>query len=55
MGGYSRANVEADTESFRTDSNSYFGGAYGQYDFGRIKLAASLIGGYEDHEMPVWW
>jgi len=50
MGGYSRANVEADTESFRTDSNSYFGGAYGQYDFGRIKLAASLIGGYEDHD-----
>jgi outer membrane autotransporter protein len=50
MGGYSRANVEADSESFRTDSNSYFTGVYGQYDFGRIKLAASLIGGYEDHE-----
>jgi len=50
MGGFSRANVEADSESFRTDSNSYFTGIYGQYDFGRIKLSASLIGGYEDHD-----
>lgn len=32
MGGYSRANVEADSESFRTDSNTFFTGAYGQYD-----------------------
>ena len=48
MGGFSRANTEAVT--FRTDSNSYFTGIYGQYDFGRIKLAASLIGGYEDHD-----
>ncbi len=50
LGGFSRANVEADSESFRTDSNSYFTGIYGQYDFGRYKLAASLIGGYEDHD-----
>ena len=50
LGGFSRANVEADSESFRTDSNSYFTGAYGQYDFGQVKMAASLIGGYEDHE-----
>jgi len=50
MGGFSRANVEADSESFRTDSNSFFTGIYGQYDFGRYKLAASLICGYEDHD-----
>ena len=50
MGGFSRANVEADSESFRTDSNSYFTGIYGQYDFGRYKLSASMIGGYEDHD-----
>jgi outer membrane autotransporter protein len=50
MGGFLRANVETDSESFRIDSNTYFTGVYGQYDFGRIKLAASLISGYEDHE-----
>jgi hypothetical protein len=50
LGGFSRANVEADSESFRTDSNSYFTGIYGQYDYGRYKLAASLIGGYEVHD-----
>jgi len=50
LGGYSHAVTEADNKTFQTKSNSYFGGAYGQYDFGRIKLAASLIGGYEDHD-----
>ncbi len=50
MGGFSRANVEADSESFRTDSNSYFTGVYGQYDLGRMKMQGSLIGGYEDHD-----
>jgi len=50
LGGFSHANVEAASDSFKTDSNSYFGGSYGQYDFGRIKLAASLIAGYEDHD-----
>jgi outer membrane autotransporter protein len=50
MGRFLRSNVEADSESFRIDSNSYFTGVYGQYDFGRIKLAASLISGYEVHE-----
>jgi len=50
LGGYSHAVVKADNKTFKTKSNSYFTGAYGQYDFGRIKLAASLIGGYEDHD-----
>ncbi len=50
MGGYSHAVTEADNKSFQTKSNSYFTGVYGQYDFGRFKLAASLIGGYEDHD-----
>ena len=50
LAGYSHAVTEADNKSFQTKSNSYFTGAYGQYDFGRIKLAAALIGGYEDHD-----
>ena len=50
MGGYSHAVTEADNKSFQTKSNSYFTGVYGQYDLGRFKLAASLIGGYEDHD-----
>lgn len=48
--GFSRTNVEANSESFRTDTNSYLAGLYGLYDFGFLKLQASLLGGSEYHK-----
>lgn len=50
MAGLSDGNTEGKYNTFETDSDSYFGGIYGEYNFGIFRLATSLLGGYEDHE-----
>ncbi len=50
MAGFARSDVESDITSFDTDSNNFFVGGYGHFNFGEVNLTASLIGGYSDYD-----
>lgn len=50
MAGYSNGKTEGKYKSFETDSDSFFGGIYGEYNLGIFRIASALILGYEDHQ-----
>ena len=50
MGGVAHSDTDSDINSFQTDVDSYFVGAYGHYNLGSVNLTASILGGYSDHD-----
>jgi hypothetical protein len=48
MVGYARSDFATDLVSIQTDTNSFFGGVYGQMEFGWLNVASTLMLGYED-------
>jgi outer membrane autotransporter protein len=50
MGGYSTTDVEANTRSFKTETDSYIAGLYGSFNHEHFDLQVSFIAGREDHE-----
>jgi len=50
MGGIALARIETDITSIDTDTDSFFAGGYGHFNFGSVNLTTTLIGGYEDHD-----
>jgi hypothetical protein len=48
MVGYARSDFATDRVSIQTDTNSFFGGIYGQMEFGWLNVASTLMAGYED-------
>lgn len=56
MGGFVHAETETDIDSFETETDSYYLGAYGHINLGSVNLTTALIGGYSDsdNERVVW-
>jgi outer membrane autotransporter protein len=50
MGGVALSDTAAEADSFQTDVNSYFLGAYGHFNMGSVNLTASVLTGYGDHD-----
>jgi hypothetical protein len=50
MGGFSQSDVEANSRSFKTETDSYFAGLYGIYNNKLFDLQVSFVGGRESHE-----
>lgn len=50
LGGAAFADTDANNHSFETNTDSYFLGAYGQYNFDAFKVTISAIGGYNEYD-----
>jgi len=51
IGGFANSGVSTKTVSNSTNTNSFFGGIYGDLHLGRqVSLTTSLLGGYEYHD-----
>ncbi|PHS32079.1 MAG: hypothetical protein COA95_04050 [Methylophaga sp.] len=50
LGGVVHAKTKIDIASFKTQSDSYYVGAYGNFNFDSFKITTSLLGGYATHD-----
>jgi hypothetical protein len=50
MGGFSQSHIEANSSSFKTETDSYFTGLYGIHNNKHFDIQVSFIAGREGHE-----
>jgi outer membrane autotransporter protein len=50
MGGFSKGKTDADKSSFKTETDSYYIGAYGNFKLGKVNLTTSLLAGVSDSD-----
>jgi uncharacterized protein with beta-barrel porin domain len=52
--GYAKSAANTNITSVNNDSDSVFGGGYGQVSLGRMNLVAVLLAGYQEHNNTRW-
>lgn len=50
LGGVAHSKAKTEQASFKTESDSYYLGVYGDFGLGMLNLTASMLGGYAHHD-----